>query len=176
MDLAVCHWDRYCRIWRIFRWRCIGLFLRFFRRKLPLLLFDGIGVISRLLRLWPIQHPLLGFWLQMLYGALYITGQLLCPNRYLGGDFFGDTNGIFIGFLFLALVFSDFCSVDGGVPGAFAAASGFLTSVVGVALFSGIEYLLHVSRNGKCVPNWDALGGWQQSLKRSSSRLGLLPI
>ena len=69
-----------------------------------------------------------------------------------------------------------FCSVDGGVPGAFAAASGFLTSGVGVALFSGIEYLLHVSRNGKCVPNWDALGGWQQSLKRSSSRLGLLPI
>ena len=69
-----------------------------------------------------------------------------------------------------------FCSVDGGVPGAFAVASGFLTSGVGVALFSGIEYLLHVSRNGKCVPNWDALGGWQQSLKRSSSRLGLLPI
>ena len=33
-----------------------------------------------------------------------------------------------------------FCSVDGGVPGAFDAASGFLTSGVGVALFSGIEY------------------------------------
>ena len=52
-----------------------------------------------------------------------------------------------------------FCSVEGGVPGAFAAVSGFLTSGVGVALFSGIEYLLHVSRNGKCVPSWDALGG-----------------
>ena len=44
-------------------------------------------------------------------------------------------------------------------PGAFTGVSGLFTSGAGVALFSGIEYLLHVSRNGKCVPSWDAFGG-----------------
>ncbi len=56
----------------------------------------------------------------MLNGALYITGHFLYPDRYLGGNFLGDTNGIFIGFLFLALVFPD-CVVDPGRNAAFLA-------------------------------------------------------
>ena len=38
-------------------------------------------------------------------------------------------------------------------------ASVFLTSAPGAGFASGISFLLQVSRNGKCVPTWDALFG-----------------
>ena len=100
----------------------------------------------------------------MLYSALYITGYLPCPDCNLGSGFLGDTNGIFVGFLFLALVFPDFAPdgiIDPGRNTAYFAPVFSLAlrldKVIGISFTDFWHYQTSYNLyTKKCVPTRDA--------------------